>query len=273
MPSHYSVVQYLPDPVTGERINIGVIAFGDGTMRTRFLRNWSRVGSFGGPDVDFLRAFARDVEAAADQQLPLALEGERLDPEGLRAVAGKWVNSIQITEPRASTLEPDELVDSVARRFLRERVREARRGRDRRAATATAARNLELALKAHGSRKPEKYVRTHQAVEGTLDEHAFDIALVNGAPKWGVLSVSFELGSPAYQMREIRANAWTIDDVGATGLPITVVTLPPRGRSKTYDHAVELFESLNAEVVQEADVPDWAADVVDEVYDSLVGGR
>jgi len=51
------------------------------------------------------------------------------------------------------------------------------------------------------------------------------------------------------------------------------VTLPPRSRSKTYDHAVELFQRLNAEVVEEAKVPDWAIGVAEEVYPALVGTR
>jgi Protein of unknown function (DUF3037) len=270
VPSRYSVVQYLPDPVTDERINIGVVAFGDGVMRARFVRNWRRVGSFGGPDIDFLKKFARDVETAAEQQIPLALEGSRLDAEALRQAAGRWMNSIQLTEPRGSTLEPDELVGKIARRFLRDRVRVSRRGRDRRVATAAAARSLESALHAHGSRHPEKYIQGHHHVEGAHDEHIFDLALVNGTTQLGVLSISFELGVPAYLSREVRATAWTLDDVRPSGLPITVVTLPPRGKSKTYDHAVALFSDLEARVVEEADVPDWAAEVTDEIYPALI---
>jgi hypothetical protein len=42
MPARYSVIQYLPDPATDERINFGVLAFGDGDhLYARFVRNWS----------------------------------------------------------------------------------------------------------------------------------------------------------------------------------------------------------------------------------------
>ena len=42
MTSYYSVVQYVPNPMSGERVNVGVIAFDGHAVRTRFLRNWTR---------------------------------------------------------------------------------------------------------------------------------------------------------------------------------------------------------------------------------------
>ncbi len=37
MASFYSVVQYVPDAVRDERINIGVLTFGDGRVRHLFV--------------------------------------------------------------------------------------------------------------------------------------------------------------------------------------------------------------------------------------------
>ena len=60
MTSHYSIVQYVPDPIADERINVGVIATGEnGTVRVRFLGHWQRVHQFGRGDVSFLQEFAR----------------------------------------------------------------------------------------------------------------------------------------------------------------------------------------------------------------------
>jgi hypothetical protein len=268
MPARYSVIQYLPDPATDERINFGVVAFSEGEAHSRFVRNWRRIASFG-PDVEFLKDFARQVEAITSAQVVLPVDIALVEPEALEAVAGKWVNSIQITKPRASTLEAGQLVDETAKRFLRERVAQKRRGRDRRAAAGLAARSLMASLRDEGSRKPEKYVQRNRLVEGQLDEHDFDVALVNGAPKFGVLAMSFELGSAADVHREIRANAWTIDDVRPR-IPVAVVALPPRRATKNFDHAVDLFDSLGAEVVMEEDVPTWADGVAQSLYDTLV---
>jgi hypothetical protein len=113
-------------------------------------------------------------------------------------------------------------------------------------------------------------LRRNEVVEGSLDAHEFDVALANGSPKLGVLAMSFELRSPNELSREVGANAWTIDDVtNALDLEIAVVALPPRSQSKTYDHAVNLFESLGADVVPEPEIDDWASDVAHEVYPEL----
>ena len=278
MATRYSVIQYLPDPVTDERINFGVLAFDDpGEVHARFVRNWGRVESFGGADTGFLRSFARDVQEAASAQTALALSGAtQLDYEGLLRAVGNWQNSIQFTSLRASTLSVGELVDEVAKRFLRERVAQPRKGRDRRAATRAAILGLEEGLRALGSRRPEKYVKRNEVVAGSLDEHAFDVALTNGEAQLGVLSMSFESGQNVSDlMRQISANAWTIDDVKSSSadFPISVVTLPPRSRTKTYDHALDLFKNLDAQVVEEPDIEAWAAEVAAEMYDYLVPTR
>jgi len=122
MASHYTVVQYVPDPATDERINVGVLTYGDGQIRCRFLRDWRRVEQFGGEDIGFLRDLARDIQTAAGAQPTLfAMPGAgRLDEETLRRMIGRWRNSVQFTPTRASLLKPAELLDDVAGRFLRE---------------------------------------------------------------------------------------------------------------------------------------------------------
>ena len=109
MPGHYSIVQYLPDAVRGERINIGVVAFADGELRWRFLRDWHRVRQFGSPDVHYLQQ--------------LASEFSRFDEQQLRDVIAhrRGLDIIQFTEPAGSLLELDEILDQSARRFLVER--------------------------------------------------------------------------------------------------------------------------------------------------------
>src|SRR5437660_835922 len=102
MASFYSVVQYLPDPVRNERVNVGVLAFGGGRLRSQFLTNWNRVKQFVGRDVSFLIELSRDAR--------------RWDEQTVRTLAGQWTGSIQLTEVAASVLDTDELlVDSVGR--------------------------------------------------------------------------------------------------------------------------------------------------------------
>src|ERR1700682_5257485 len=99
MPSHYSIVQYVPDPISDERINVGVIATGDGgAVRVRFLNHWQRVRQFGLRDVSFLQDFARRIEIG---QRELNLSGDEWSEPILRRLSSEWIQSIQLTEPRA----------------------------------------------------------------------------------------------------------------------------------------------------------------------------
>jgi hypothetical protein len=47
-------------------------------------------------------------------------KGPALSEEVLSALAEEWINSIQLTPPRASTRAARDLVDDIARRFLRD---------------------------------------------------------------------------------------------------------------------------------------------------------
>src|SRR4051812_35427524 len=121
MATRYSVIQYVPDPVADERVNIGVVAFSDDDVRVRFLANWDRVRHFGLTDVRFLKDFARRLGGAvsAEPFLPLSI-GQRttIDAKRIAEIAGEWVNGIQFTEPRASLSSVEELIAEVAQRFL-----------------------------------------------------------------------------------------------------------------------------------------------------------
>src|SRR5437879_5477961 len=61
MSAYYALIQYTPDPVIGELINIGVVVFGDGRTRFRFLHNWNRVKRFGA-NITSLKAFAHQAQ-------------------------------------------------------------------------------------------------------------------------------------------------------------------------------------------------------------------
>ncbi|MBD2774779.1 DUF3037 domain-containing protein [Iningainema tapete] len=65
MVSRYSIIQYVPDPIADERINIGVVVFNEDAVKSRFLTNWERVRLFGMEDIDFLKDFADRVQKAA----------------------------------------------------------------------------------------------------------------------------------------------------------------------------------------------------------------
>ena len=106
MASYYTVVQYVPDPLAGERINIGVFAYGEGRILCRFLQNWNRVRAFGGEDIQFLLDFTERAKSFTAEQV--------------KKMAANWNHSIQLTEPRGWLTSPEDLLAEVAGLFLRE---------------------------------------------------------------------------------------------------------------------------------------------------------
>ncbi|WP_082803678.1 MULTISPECIES: DUF3037 domain-containing protein [unclassified Anabaena] len=123
MASKYSVIQYVPDPVADERINIGVVAFNHNTVRVRFVKNWDRVRDFSWQNIQFLKDFAHDMEHEAKKGLLFSddqFSGLSYEERILKIARG-WINTIQFTEPRGSLNTVDELLEDISSIYLHER--------------------------------------------------------------------------------------------------------------------------------------------------------
>ena len=103
MPAKYSIIQFIPNPIANERINIGVITFDTTNVHVRFLKNWERVKRFASNDIQFLQDFAEKCEQAVSPNLLFSTMENfpRLDETQILAMAHGWKNSIQLTEPEA----------------------------------------------------------------------------------------------------------------------------------------------------------------------------
>ena len=262
MVTHYTVVQYFPNPLSGERVNIGVIALGDGQISARFVDDWRRIHSFGGgDDIGFIRDFARRVEVAAsgEQDLPSLVTDARLDEDRLKKIIGTWMHSIQFSELRASLTGHRETLDQMAPIFLRRR-RHVARGRTRTSAAALVAHSVfveldELTQRAH------QLVKRNYPVKGLHEQHAFDVVVANGRPLLAAHGLSFEVSDSRLLDLEVDATAFAISDVHARhrDFPLAVLTLPPHNKSKLFDKAQSLFHALKADVVESEDeINRWA---------------
>lgn len=259
----FTIVQYVPDSLADERMNIGVIVVEGGQIEGRFLTQWNRVRTFGGEDVSFLRDFAERVNRWTPEQpeLPGLTAGARLDEKGLVDVVGKWHNSIQFTPLKASLASKQHLLKQLSARYLRQAPRKRSGYRDRRKAAQIAFRELEDAfLPILGSDSDAKLSR-NTLIGGKLDEHHFDVSIENGRPYLAVHGLSFEGPHSKELEKEVDATAWSIDDVKMANktLEIAVVVLPPKSsKSKTFLRAVRVFEGLKANVVEELEAESWA---------------
>lgn len=266
MTSRYVVFQYVPDPLTDERINFGVATHGDEGFYARFLHDWRRVRSFAGAsDVRFLSDFARSVIESSDDYPSLFADTDEAVALFLDRAPSTWINSIQVTQPRGSTKPSDKLIDDTARRFLRTSARR-RRGRDRRWIRRETRELLLDALQVAGADDAQHLLRK-VTVEGNIESHDFDVTVGNGRVVTAALALSFERQSAQTLQRDYASAAWAIEDVRNRDpeLPLAVVMLPPVSSSKIYDQARYVFEKLEARAVPEDDIPEWAAEVAESV--------
>lgn len=274
MASWYSVIQYVPDPIAGERINIGVVVFDDGNLRVQFLKRWERVRCFGMENIEFLRSFARRMEAAAIRGELLPGDGEENSAwdtltylERTQKAARGWMNSIQFTEPRKSLDTVQGQLEDAVQTYLKEPARERRKLRDRQAAARLATSRIRGALKEQlGQRAVDELLRPQYSLTGRREEHQVDVAVANGQAYLVAHAISFEV---QVTRQYIDSLAWMVSDVreAKPELPIAVVALKPvegtfgyKDQQKQYSRTIEVYQGLGASVLDEAHVKIWAKD-------------
>jgi hypothetical protein len=120
MASYYSIIQYVPNPIANERINIGVLIFDDKEIKVKFLKNWNRVKNFCIGDITFLRDFESQMQKAVSQGLLFPGDSLLDQPrqERLQRVSESWMNSVQFTEPNFSLKPVDKLLEDSIKKYL-----------------------------------------------------------------------------------------------------------------------------------------------------------
>jgi len=269
MPSRYSVVQYAPDPFSGERVNIGVFVFGEGKFLSEFLDSWERVECFAaGADTRFLRDFAATVQDADPEQLGLVpQEGfASLTEADFRKIAASWANAIQFTPPRASLDNPEQLLADITPLFLRQgsaRRRPAFTPRSRRTAARIAAEGLDNAVRRAGF---DVDVRRRAWLNGRVERYEFDALAENGTPFIVTHGLSFELADEGEVIRNVDALGLAVRDVrdAFPDLDIGIVGLrrPSDEERAPFLRALHLFGAFGARVLAEPDINAWAEDIV-----------
>ncbi|PSB54099.1 DUF3037 domain-containing protein [filamentous cyanobacterium Phorm 6] len=273
MASRYSIVQYVPNPITDERINIGVVAFDDNDVRVQFLNNWSRVQAFGREDIHFLRDFAKRMNFAASEGL--LFPGDEPDGtpkhERLKKIARGWINSIQFTEPHGSLDNVENLLEDIAQTYL-VNVVPTKTKRNRQDAARITTSIIRKTLISYDDKPALKeMLKNDFPVKGSHKEHKFDAVVANGQPYFAAHGISFEVHIPESLQDSI---SWMISDVKESDpkLPIGIVALPPKQEwqdyeklNKVYQTTISTYRDLGAEVLQENEVQPWASQTIDKL--------
>lgn len=254
MISHYSLVQYAPDPIRGERINIGVVVYdGQGAAKTLFVENWSRVKQFSGHDVSFLREVAH--------------EAKRWDAATVERLSAQWTGTLQITPSLPSTLPVDQLLIDASGRYLVEPTATVNRGyRVKSTAVAIARKRVREKLTERFGAQGRAYLKDEDyAIQGSHKQYTLDVTVANDELLYGAEALSFEVPDWRRVDRDVNAAAWLVRDVkdAHPDFDIGVMVLPPRDssdmeRQEKYGLAVRLIGNNGAKVLPESGFSAWA---------------
>lgn len=291
MAARFSVVQYVPDPIANERVNIGIIALGENEAHCKFLENWDRVRMFAGSDVDFLKEFASSVDASLCKpgQRELGTGVNSLDLTTLERMTESWTNTIQFTPLRGSILDPGNLVERISRDYLVEPEEEvtplavdeavaAHKSRTKTQVTSATECAIAMALENRfRSPKARNLVAREVEYPGRNDTHSFDVAVRNGDIYLGIFTLSFGSSRPNYLENQIKIAGWNLADVraGNDRVRLALVASPPEGVGKDgakydslYQRTERICNEYEALLVPESDLDNLALNTVGALPDS-----
>jgi hypothetical protein len=268
MSSFYTVVQYLPQPLSDERINIGVIAWDEQGMSSQFATNWQRVQAFGNEDIAYLRDFVANVEraTAGRPELPLLRPGEApITPSEIEKIADSWRHSIQFTPVRGSLKDRKSALSDVVPIYLTHPAQERRTPRTRRTAAKIAAQKVTAAFARRDPLMAQKTVKTNCILAGKYDTHEFPVVVVNGNPLAAVEALSFEVRESRTLEWEANSVLWACDDVRQENAKIhlAVFAIEPRRPSELFDKTAKVLRKLDVDLITESSVERWAASQVE----------
>jgi Protein of unknown function (DUF3037) len=272
MASRYSVIQYVPNPIADERINIGVLAFDEKGVRVHFLQNWERVRCFGrSEDIDLLKNFAHEMQEVTEEGL--LFPGDRPSDipahERLLKVAHDWTNGIQFTEPRGSLVSLEQLLDDLVKNFLLDPEKKQKLRDRAMAARITVSMVKEVLGKRLGEEQAKRYIKKDISLKGTHKQHKFDVAVANGRPYLAAHGLSFEVHAPESVQGAV---AWMIGEVKevAPKLPLAIVALPPVQGSfeykkllANYENMTSTYQDMGAQVINENQVEQWLSEQIE----------
>lgn len=281
MASRYSIIQYVPNPIADERINIGVLVFDEKIVKVHFLRSWERIKCFAREDIKFLRDFADRMGKASKNGLLFPNDDpnngqSRVDR--LRKVSRGWINSIQFTEPRGSLENIDSVFEDTIRTYLVDEIPVQQNMRDRQSAKRIVTSSVKNVLKGRFGKKADKLLKkdADAIIKGVSDSHNFDVSVANGHPYLAAHGVSFEIRT---HKETLDALAWWIQDVKELdgSFPLAIVTLPPKPDFpdyfrllETYNHTKETYTNLGASVLGEEEFPIWTDRILEKVDLALI---
>lgn len=271
MPARYSVIRYVPDPIVGEFVNVGVVAADQDRAACRFVATWNRASALGKEPVGYVREFASWLGRACGEDVEALSEVDvcQFTVDSLQEIASNWHGSIQLTPPRSSGKNLEELVDEMSALFLREPVARAQAQRRTKRTAAKLAKDV-LAKKIKDAQlNASLSLRTQFEVQGTVTAHNFDVAIVNHVPRVGINGLSFELVTSDQIQADINKTAFSMWDTRTNDPEFGLAVVAVGDDSEWTEQVERLCEQVGAEFIGEGRLNQWAGEEVKTLAASL----
>jgi|GEM_PF-4293350 len=262
MPSYYSIVRYVPDPATGECVNLGVIVVGEDFAQCKFLDRWRRPARFANASIFELRELAEDfVDSCGLFGLDDA--GTRIDVAKLEDMSQNWQNVVQVTSPRGSTLSPTQLLENISSRFLRVDERDnLRMPLTKRDAVACGKNALTQVKRELQLDEKFQVVGKHDAAIHGRAPHRCDYGMmVESKLRLGGFGLSLETYDEDWALNEIDRIYGATSDIRAVhaNFPLSLIVVGnPDDGQRVIDSAESLLLPNRVDVLRGDQAQEWA---------------
>lgn len=270
----FAMVRFVPDPVRGEQINVGLVAIRGDEVASRFVTDLRRLDAFATQEKAFakktiLRLAAlfegRDVQFGEPPVTWELFERMRRDYRGV----------IQFSAPGVSVLDPEAFIQQEYPRLVQaDRKNPEHRPRVELQKAAQAAVVLAVKNRFGLEELPANLTVGRTEIKGKFRPHRFHLGVKNGTLYTAAQALAFK-GDPTDIDRDMGVFAWMFDDVHKTHreLPLTIVLGRPDPNDKAralHEQAIRMFPDYHAQVVEERDLANWAGGLARRLPESML---
>ncbi len=268
----YNVIRFVPDPIRGEFVNVGLLAGSDESSEwdIRTVESLRRARSLDEKGLlplvwHFVDDIGRKVDryTEAIQTNLFEVDDERLTEEWLTQLSEEARNVVQFSTPSVIVADDiDEAVNVLFEQLIVEP--EARRFPFKKKNVALAA--TRRAYREAGLRVSEHFVEG-ASVKGQHHKERFDFVVANGSAVQLAQTWSFQVPNQEDIAEQVKAWAWTVSDIRQHGgmaeaearqivvpqdVDIEVVYVPPTvdGPREVLDEALAAFGEIEVRSVE-----------------------
>ncbi|HTD37206.1 MAG TPA: DUF3037 domain-containing protein [Candidatus Limnocylindrales bacterium] len=252
VPTQFSVLKFVPDPIRDEPLNVGVVARIDGHYEIRALEAFSRLRSMlDTQDLDSLAAGLKFLRSSLDRTHDMALE-DLISRYGGQFKFGPLLGAL--------VEDPLEFLDDQFDLYVQpgEIAKRAAETEDR----AKIRKQIAMCIAQRYGRSAEFYALRRRRILGATSQHTFDFGFSNGRVTL-LKAISFQ-NQPGYALGEAKLAAFAVMDTREVSKDtrFAAVLAPPKVSSPLLDDAYSVLMKRMDVVIESRQVADFLGEVL-----------